>query len=133
MILLAGADLVGSVLPQSPFQLTPPQPGGALLMGESRGTGVSLPVRGEAVGLPPRPFLYTLDQLAVILDLTETALAHHVYFEGRNTGVRRKDLMLARNIAPATEKPEWRVAEREFVRWMRTKGFKAYERTTFSH
>lgn len=101
-------------------------------MPESRGTGAALPVKGDSVGLPPRPFLYTLDQLAVLLDVSELALKQtHVYFEGRSTGVRRKDMMLARNIAPSSEKPDWRVAEREFVRWMRTKGFRVYERVTF--
>lgn len=101
-------------------------------MPESRGTGVSLPVKGDPVGLPARPFLYTIDQLAVILDVSDAGMARHVYFEGRNTGVRRKDMMIARNIAAPDDKPEWRVVDREFVRWMRSKGYKIYERATFS-
>lgn len=101
-------------------------------MPESRGSGAALPVKGDNVGLPPRPFLYTLDQLAVLLDVSEVSLRQsHVYFEQRSTGVRRKDMMLARNIARPNEKPDWRVAEREFIRWMRTKGFRIYERVTF--
>jgi hypothetical protein len=102
-------------------------------MSGARGAGANLPAGREAIGLPPRPFLYTLDQISVLLDLSETAIKQtHIYFEGRSTGVRRKDLMIARNIAPATEKPEWRVAERELIRWFRHKGFRFYERSTFT-
>jgi hypothetical protein len=94
-----------------------------------RGAGQNLPRQNEAVGLPYRPFLYTVDQIAVLLDLDpKTVLANYLYFEGRSIGSRHKDLMVARNIAPRDQKPEWRVAERELVRWMRFKGFRYYER-----
>lgn len=98
-----------------------------------RGSGVSLPPQRPVVGLPPRPFLYTLDQISVLLDLKENTLnQRYVYFEGRSIGTRRKDLLAARNIAPDTDKPDWRVAERELVRWMKVKGFKYYERGAVS-
>ncbi len=85
----------------------------------------------RSVGLPPRPFLYTIDQISVILDVTEKIVAAtYLFFEGRSTGTRNKHLMLARNIAPPDAKPDWRVAERELVRWMKTKGFRYYERGT---
>lgn len=54
-------------------------------------------------------------------------MSHYLYFEGRSIGARRRDLMIARNIAPPDQDPEWRVTEREFVRWMKTKGFRYYE------
>lgn len=81
------------------------------------------------VGLPPRPFLYTLDQLAQILSVELTALrTNYVHFEGRSIGFAAKDTMLARNIAGPNDSPEWRVAEQELVRWMRRRGFKYYDR-----
>lgn len=88
----------------------------------------------KGIGLPPRPFLYTLDQISVLTDLSIQALsASHVYFEGRTTGLRHNDQMTARNIAPATEKPDWRVAENELKRWFRIKGFKFYDRSILKY
>ena len=101
---------------------------------EPRGTRNHALPGGKAVGLPPRTFLYTLDQLSVMLDMSEQAIKQsHIYFWGRSTGSTPRDLMIARNIAGPGEKPEWRVAEREFTRWMRTKGFKHYEVGGFSN
>ena len=85
----------------------------------------------EKFGLPPRPFLYTVDQLSVILQISEKALhIHHLFHEGRDVGTRARHEMFARNIAAPDEKPDWRVAERELIRWMRLKGFKYYDRGT---
>lgn len=81
------------------------------------------------VGLPPRPFLYTLDQIAAILSIREdTVRTRYIWYDGRSVGVRRKQEMLARNIADPDEKPDWRVSEQEFIRWMQFKGFKFYTR-----
>lgn len=97
-------------------------------MSADRGAGINLPSGANKIGLPPRVFLYTLDQLGVMLDLAPRQLtAQYIYFEGRSIGARHKFFMVARNIAPPNEKPEWRVTEREFVRWMRHKGFRYYE------
>lgn len=80
----------------------------------------------EALRLPVRPFLYTLDQVATILSITEVRLKQggYVFFQGRTPGIPSRDEMIAHNIAAATAKPEWRVEERELVRWMKRKGFK---------
>jgi|SRR5690606_29567355 len=87
------------------------------------------PTRRDPVGLPARVFLFTLDQISVMLDMPERQIAaKYIYFEGRSIGARRRDLMIARNIAPPDEKPEWRVAERELIRWMKSKGFRYYDR-----
>jgi len=68
-----------------------------------------------------------------MIDVKEDTIKRsYLYYEGRSVGSRRKDLMIARNVAPPDEKPDWRIAEREFVRWMRHKGFRYYERGTFS-
>jgi len=96
----------------------------------NRGESVALPPGNNAVGLPYRPFLYTVDQIAVILEVDpKVILRDYLYFEGRSIGSRHKHLMIARNIAPPESKPEWRVAERELIRWMRHKGFRYYERS----
>ena len=96
-----------------------------------RGTGKTLPPGGERIGIPTRVFLFTVDQLSVMLDLPEKYILENLlYLEGRSIGTAKKHLIQARNIAPADQKPEWRVAEREFIRWMRVKGFKYYDRGT---
>lgn len=89
-----------------------------------------LPER-DRIGLPPRPFLYTIDQLSVLLNIREQTIhQQHLYHERRDVGVSQPWLMTARNIAPPDAKPDWRVEEKEFVRWMKHKGFKFYDRGT---
>lgn len=84
---------------------------------------------GKIVGLPPKPFLYTLDQIAFLLDLSEQQVKRsYIHYEGRSVGVCPRTHMVARNIAPPGERLEWRVAERELIKWMRFKGFRYYER-----
>lgn len=88
----------------------------------------------EQIGLPPRPFLYTLDQISVMTEINEAALRqNHLYFEGRSIGSHTPHQMVARNINAhlPLKKPEWRVLDKEFVRWMRVKGFKYYDGGTF--
>ena len=98
-----------------------------------RGQGVNLPAGGEKIGIPTRVFLFTVDQISVMLDVDEKHILNtYLYFEGRSTGSRKKGLMVAINIAPPEEKPEWRIAEREFIRWMRVKGYRYYERGAFT-
>ncbi len=83
------------------------------------------------VGLPPRPFLYTLDQISTLLDLTQREVEmRYIFWDQRSVGMVPKDKMMARNIAPKDSKPDWRVAERELVRWMKHKGFRFYERSS---
>lgn len=85
----------------------------------------------QSVGLPPRPFLYTVDQLSMILSITESQLhTVHLFHEGRDVGVRSRHQMVAINIAPPDERPDWRVSEKDLIRWMRLKGFKYYDRGT---
>lgn len=73
--------------------------------------------------------MYTLDQIATMLAISEeTLIAQLIYFEGRSSGMPSSQLIRARNIAPRHKVPVWRVSEREFIRWLRNKGFKLYER-----
>lgn len=84
----------------------------------------------KRIGLPIRPFLYTVDQLAVIFDVSEEwVLKNLLYFQGRSTGVYSRNQMLARNISPPNVKPEWRVAENELIRFLKSKGYKHYEKS----
>lgn len=84
----------------------------------------------ERVGLPVKPFLYTLDQIAFLISVEEkTVKTSYLWYKGRSVGSPPKDKMQAVDISPASaDKPEWRVAEREFVRWLRTKGFRYQDR-----
>jgi hypothetical protein len=70
--------------------------------------------------LPYRPFFYTLDQVADILQVDLDSLkATRVYYEGRTAGPPPKTLLVARNVNPSGVKPEWRIAESELLVWMR--------------
>lgn len=103
-------------------------------MTRPRGPAPSQRNRVINVGLPVRPFLYTLDQIATILSIDEQGLkSGYVYFEGRSTGVRSLHLLLARNIAGPRSNPDWRVAEEELLRWMKLKGFRAYHLGVVTH
>lgn len=83
----------------------------------------------ERVGLPPRIILYTPDQLAAMLSMDEKYVTRALLFYDRlEPGIRPKEKLLARNIAPDGEKPEWRVTEKELLRYLRLKGIKFYER-----
>lgn len=94
----------------------------------------------DKVGLPPRAFLYTLDQIAEMLSVsTRHIQTRYVYYDGLNVGVQPKKLLMARNIAPDYRPPshaepdghgkaEWRVAEAELIRWLKYMGFRIYDR-----
>lgn len=92
------------------------------------------PLDPDVVGLPVRPFLYTVDQIGGLLSVPpRTVLESYLFFEGRSTGVCPRTLLRAVNIAPKGERPAWRVAERELIRWMRVKGFRYYEAGWITH
>lgn len=84
----------------------------------------------ESVGLPVRPFLYTLDQVAMMLSLSESYLRSRglVFFFGRMTGSPKPDQIKANNIALPEDAPDWRIAEAELIRYCRRKGIKIYSR-----
>ena len=83
----------------------------------------------DRIGLPPRIFMYTADQIATMLELTEQHVKSKLFFyDRREPGLTPKTKMRAFNIAPEGETPEWRVTEREFIRYLRHRGVKFYER-----
>lgn len=83
--------------------------------------------RRAAVGLPPQPFLYTLDQIAGCINRTTTTVAQYLHFAGVSPGRCPEDKMLAANLASVGQSADWRVADAELVRWLRFKGFKVYD------
>ncbi len=94
----------------------------------------------EELGLPPRPFFYTLDQIAGLLGIQEDYLRRaYIHFAGRTTGQPSLDKILAANMAPpgedgvSVDKPDWRVSEDEYIRWLRRKGFYVTEKVIRHH
>lgn len=87
----------------------------------------------EELFIPPRFFLYTLDQIATVLSIPPDVLKQngYIFFEGRSTYAKKRGQMSARNIAPDGRPPVWRVLDKEFFRWMKHKGFKYYESAAF--
>ena len=82
----------------------------------------------ESVGLPRHNFLYTMDQVSGMLNVPIARMGtHYIHYQGRSAGVPTADRFRAINIAPTGAKPDWRVEERELIRWLRRKGFKAYD------
>lgn len=74
--------------------------------------------------LPVRPFFYTLDQVASLLSITPDYVWKVIgFFQGRTVTVRTLDEIQFINIAPREQKPEWRCAETELVRFLKRKGF----------
>jgi hypothetical protein len=84
---------------------------------------------GERIGLPPRIFMYTADQVASMLEVELKYVKSTLFFyDKREPGLTPKTKMRAINIAPEGETPEWRVTEREFIRYLRSRGLRFYER-----
>lgn len=86
------------------------------------------------IGLPVRPFLYTIDQISVMTGIDErTILTTHCFFQQRSIGRPTPDLLKVRDLNQGKPglKPDWRVLDTEFVRWMKSKGFRYYEKGRF--
>lgn len=90
--------------------------------------------QADELFIPPRFFLYTLDQIATVLAMDPKSLRSggYIFYEGRSTYAKKLGQMSARNIAPDDKPPVWRVLDTEFYRWMRYKGFKYYESARFT-
>lgn len=83
----------------------------------------------EKLGLPPRPFFYTLDQVAYLLQVDlDRFKGSYVFYAGRSPGIHKKDKIRAVNIAPLGLTPDWRVQEMELIRWLRSRRIRVYER-----
>jgi len=85
------------------------------------------PKEVNGIRLPSKPFLYTLDQVAHLLQLPETELrSGFVYYATESSGPNLKRALVARNIANLGDTPDWRVSEDEFKSWLKRKGFKIW-------
>lgn len=94
--------------------------------------GKSIEERVQLFGLPPRPFFYTIDQAASLLSVDLDAFVRDfVYFVGVTPGVHKKDYLRAVNLAPLGAQEHWRIEASEFVRWLRTRNLRIYERDLF--
>lgn len=83
----------------------------------------------EKVGLPPRIFFYTVDQIGTMLELDpDYIMKRMLHFQDRSPGVCPKTKMLAVNLAPEGETPQWRIAESRFLGYLRSRGVKFYSR-----
>lgn len=83
----------------------------------------------DRVGLPPRVFFYTPDQIAFMFEVTEDYVKKRMlFYEGREPGIPPKTKLRAVNIAPEGETPQWRVSENVLMGYLRSKGVKFYTR-----
>lgn len=82
------------------------------------------------VGLPATPFLYTLDQVAVLLNMSEQDLVSgYIWFAGGTIGRKSPRQIKAVNIQVTPgELANWRVSQGELIRWCKLLGFKVYSR-----
>lgn len=81
-----------------------------------------------AVPVPIVTFLYTLDQIAGMVQMPLNKLRQtHIYFHLRSTGRKQRHQLLACNIAADDKTPDWRVTHQDFVRWLKANGFQVKE------
>lgn len=88
--------------------------------------------RRAAVGLPPQPFLYTLDQIGQMLGRQKRTVVKYLHYYGVTPGKCPENKMSASNLASVGEPADWRVADAELIRWLRYKGFKVYDAWSLS-
>lgn len=77
-----------------------------------------------------------MDQIAALLNLSEHTIAtRYIHYQNYTFGPHKPDKMIAHNISRegavnprASTKNDWRVSEDEFMRWMKRKGFRFYDR-----
>jgi len=72
--------------------------------------------------LPVKSFMYTPDQIATMLAITERHLSRHLlYYVGRMKRPKTQEDLVAFNIARVNEDPIWRIPEEELLRWLKWK------------
>lgn len=82
----------------------------------------------HAIGLPPLLFTFTVDQIASMLSVDEKRVrTHYLFYQGRSVGRQDPRQMKAVNISLHDKLPEWRIAQREFVRYCRKVGFSGHD------
>jgi hypothetical protein len=75
--------------------------------------------------VPRPPFLYTIDQVAQIASLSMSSMVNrYVFYDTLTAGRPSADLLIAHNIAPLGDRPDWRISDGELTRWLKRKGFR---------
>lgn len=86
-----------------------------------------MPPPKARIELPVREFLFTLDQIASLLNVSEANLAsNYLFFDGVTTGSSR-GRMRARDISNDPNRRDWRVGESQFMMFLRARGFTVVE------
>lgn len=76
------------------------------------------------VQMPVITFLYTMDQIAAMINVSMHDLQYkYLYYHLRSSGRKARHQMLACNIAPDDAPPEWRVSHQDLVRWLKANGW----------
>ncbi|ADD80839.1 gp053 [Rhodococcus phage ReqiDocB7] len=81
----------------------------------------------DAIELPLKTFMYTVDQIAYMFDISEKHLREKIlFYVGRE--MKKQDPMMLRaiNIRGLNEAAEWRVTEEELIRWCRKRKVNFY-------
>lgn len=79
----------------------------------------------EKVGLPALVFMFTIDQIASMLNVSEdTVKLVYLYYQGRTSGLKKRHHMLAINIAAEDQQAVWRISLEEYRRWLSRMGFR---------
>ena len=74
-------------------------------------------VPGRRIVLPERPFFWTLDQVASILQVSEPWLNKRTTYAGRSLQTGRA-MLRAVNLAEPDDTPVWRISQNELLRWL---------------
>jgi len=69
------------------------------------------------IELPDRPFFWTTDQVALMLQVSESWLRQRSSYAGRSLVTTRSMLRVV-NMAEPDETPVWRVSHNELLRWL---------------
>lgn len=75
------------------------------------------------VTIPAHPFFYTLDQVALMMSQTPSWLRARIFFLGRSTTRKTPTQLEAMNVAEPDQPADWRIDERELLRWLARLGY----------
>ncbi|MDP9011125.1 MAG: hypothetical protein M3O41_00450 [Pseudomonadota bacterium] len=79
---------------------------------------------GSRRGLPVRPFFYTLDQVADMLNVEVSKFRQaYIWKVGAEVGAWQPRYLRAVQLLPT----DWRIGENELLRWMRHTGLYIYD------
>lgn len=82
-----------------------------------------VPVAVSEIQLPATPFLYTLDQVAVLINKSQKDIEKQCHFIGRSLRDHKLHQLRVMNVAAPGNSPDWRVSESEFIRWLIRHGY----------